>query len=87
VESSISGTKRKIYACLLVSEGRSSMMYMYVHVNRLNVEKASPTKMRRSLLPYRVRVGVGRHITFLRKTTLGGLQSLLLAFRWYFMTF
>jgi hypothetical protein len=28
-------TRRKVYACLLVSEGM-----MYVHVNRLNVEKA-----------------------------------------------
>jgi hypothetical protein len=87
VESSISGTKRKIYACLLVSEGRSSMMYMYVHVNRLNVEKASPTKMRRSLLPSWVGGGGGPHKTFYLNTTLGGLQSLLLAFRWYFMTF
>jgi hypothetical protein len=64
--------------CLLVSEGRCMM---YVHVNRLDVEKASPTKMRQSLLARRVRVRVGRYITFLRKTTPSGLQSLLLAFR------
>jgi hypothetical protein len=55
---------------------------MYVHVNRLDVEKAtwSPTKKRRSSILYRVRVGVFRHIAFLKKRLSVRCNHLFLCF-------